>query len=206
MLCSHRACVLTVKWKRRSEAEPGMSEDHTESESVQVFRVHVLSSCCHVWVLLALRCHFPPSMSQNYPQFHLIVPVAFYQVCSVMVVRRETSIWREATALENYSDNNRSQYRVDVCLQNASYQPLGVTAQQSFIPLQESESRIPFLSQSNFSVLFFSGFFSCPHHFSVCFTLYSVSGLLHKHQILSFSFSQQPYEMPWVCAEAPPVC
>lgn len=109
-------------------------------ESVQVFRVHVLSSCCHVWVLLALRCHFPPSMSQNYPQFHLIMPVAFYQVCSVRVVQRETSTWREATALENYSDNNRSHYWVDVCLQNASYQPLGVTAQQSFIPLQESQS------------------------------------------------------------------
>lgn len=134
-----------------------MSEDHIESESVQVFRVHVLSSCCHVWVLLALRCHFPPSMSQNYPQFHLIVPVAFYQVCSVMVVQRETSMRREATALENYSDNNRSQYWPGRCVFAKCF--LSTTRCHCtailYTPSGVSESRIPFLSQSNFSVLFF---------------------------------------------------
>lgn len=67
----------------------------------------MLSSCCHVSVLLALRFHCPLGMSQGYLAFHLKVPVTFCQVLSALVVQTETSGWREPIALENYSNDSR---------------------------------------------------------------------------------------------------
>lgn len=91
-------------------------------------------------------------MSQSCLVFYLKVPVAFCQVLSAMVVQRETSRWRGATALENYSNNSRLHYWVGVTLQNASWEPPGVIVQQSFVPLQEAKSlEFHFFPKSNFS-------------------------------------------------------
>lgn len=91
-------------------------------------------------------------MSQGCLAFYFKVPVTFCQVLSAMVVQRETFGWREATALEKYSNDSRFHYWAGVSLHNASWAPPCVTVQQSFVPLQEAKSlEFHFLPKSNFS-------------------------------------------------------
>lgn len=176
------ACVLTLKWKRHSEAELGRSFDPIQSgvwSPLQVFLVHVLSSCCHVSVLLALRFHCPLGMSQGYLAFHLKVPVTFCQVLSALVVQTETSGWREPIALENYSNDSRCHCWAGVFAKCFLWTTRCHCAVILCAPSRGQEE-FHFHPKSNFSVVFlFSapGFFSCPCHVSVSFTLSSVSGL-----------------------------
>lgn len=141
----------------------------------------------------ALRFHCPLGMSQGCLAFYLKVPVVgFCHVLSAMVVQRETSRWRGATALENYSNDSRLHYWVGVTLQNASWGPPGVIVQQPFVPLQEAKSlEFHFLPKST-SLVFFSCLFllSSPLLYKFCPSLSFIQ------QILSFFF---PYHHATYC-------